>query len=100
MARRGITKPAEIEAAITGAEISRPTNEEIAARAYGIYVREGRAEGRDMDHWLRAEAELINERDKSRNGSRNEKPQQRAGNEKLDIGTATRRGTAPEKMAV
>jgi hypothetical protein len=38
------------------------TTEEIAARAYDIYEREGRVEGRDMDHWLRAEAELRSER--------------------------------------
>src|SRR4051812_45788851 len=35
-----------------------PTHDEIAAQAYQIYLREGGAEGRDMDHWLRAEAEL------------------------------------------
>src|SRR5438067_867854 len=32
--------------------------EAIAARAYDIYEREGRIDGRDMDHWIRAEAEL------------------------------------------
>jgi hypothetical protein len=62
MARRGITKPADMEAAINGTELPRPTNEEIAARAYSIYVNEGQVEGRDMDHWLRAEAELVSEK--------------------------------------
>lgn len=33
-----------------------PTQEEIAARAYEIYEREG---GSDHDNWLRAERELI-----------------------------------------
>jgi hypothetical protein len=33
-----------------------PTQEEIAARAYEIYEREG---GNDHDNWLRAERELI-----------------------------------------
>src|SRR5205085_10732844 len=37
---------------------STPTHDEIAAQAYEIYLREGCVEGRDMDHWLRAEAEL------------------------------------------
>src|ERR1043165_781985 len=35
-----------------------PTHDEIAAQAYQIYLREGCVEGRDMDHWLRAESEL------------------------------------------
>jgi hypothetical protein len=37
---------------------STPTHDEIAAQAYQIYLREGCVEGRDMDHWLRAEQEL------------------------------------------
>lgn len=35
-----------------------PTHDEIAARAYQIYLRDGCVEGRDLDNWLRAEAEL------------------------------------------
>ncbi|HEV3177804.1 MAG TPA: DUF2934 domain-containing protein [Stellaceae bacterium] len=31
---------------------------EIAKRAYAIWEVEGRPSGRDLDHWLRAEAEL------------------------------------------
>jgi len=38
------------------------SSDEIAARAYEIYEREGRSDGRDMDHWLRAETELRAER--------------------------------------
>jgi hypothetical protein len=38
------------------------SNEEIAARAYQIYTREGMVEGRDMEHWLQAEKELKAER--------------------------------------
>ncbi|MDE2167187.1 MAG: DUF2934 domain-containing protein [Alphaproteobacteria bacterium] len=30
----------------------------IAARAYQIWESEGRPEGQDFNHWLRAEAEL------------------------------------------
>ena len=37
-------------------------SDDIAARAYQIFEREGRAEGRAMDHWLQAERELKNER--------------------------------------
>lgn len=45
---------------------STPTHDEIAAHAYQIYLREGCVEGRDMDHWLQAEAEL---RDRGANGN-------------------------------
>jgi hypothetical protein len=38
------------------------SSDEIAARAYEIYEREGRSDGRDMDHWLKAETELRAER--------------------------------------
>jgi hypothetical protein len=38
------------------------SNEQIAARAYEIYEREGRSDGRAMDHWLQAENELQAER--------------------------------------
>jgi hypothetical protein len=38
------------------------SNDEIAARAYEIYEREGRSDGQAMDHWLRAESELRAER--------------------------------------
>jgi hypothetical protein len=41
-----------------------PTSSEIAARAYAIYEREGRPAGRDFDHWLAAERQLIAERNK------------------------------------
>jgi hypothetical protein len=39
-----------------------PTPEEISARAFEIYVRRGRPEGRDTENWLEAEAELKAER--------------------------------------
>ena len=39
--------------------------EEIAARAYDIYEREGRTDGKDMEHWLRAEEELRSERNRA-----------------------------------
>jgi hypothetical protein len=39
-----------------------PNHREIAGRAYEIYEREGRPAGRDFDHWLKAEAQLIAER--------------------------------------
>lgn len=35
-----------------------PTTEEIAARAYEIYVQRGEAHGSDVEDWLQAEQEL------------------------------------------
>ena len=34
------------------------THEQIAARAYEIYERDGRQEGRELEYWLQAEIEL------------------------------------------
>ena len=39
-----------------------PTHDEIAAAARRIYEMEGRPEGKAMQHWLQAEAQLIAER--------------------------------------
>ena len=39
-----------------------PTPDEIAARAWQNYERAGRPEGRDLDHWLAAETQLLAER--------------------------------------
>jgi hypothetical protein len=38
-----------------------PDDKEQASpgRAYAIWEREGRPDGKDLDHWLRAEAEII-----------------------------------------
>jgi hypothetical protein len=33
-------------------------SDEIARRAYEIWLNEGAGHGRDLDHWLRAEREL------------------------------------------
>jgi hypothetical protein len=40
----------------------RPSDDEIALRAYDLYRRRGATDGQDQDDWLRAEAELIDER--------------------------------------
>lgn len=41
---------------------SAPTHDEIAAQAYEIYLRDGCVPGRDIEHWLRAESELLLQR--------------------------------------
>jgi hypothetical protein len=34
------------------------THDEVAVRAYEIYLGDGAIDGRDVDHWLKAENEL------------------------------------------
>jgi hypothetical protein len=46
-----------------------PTQDEISARAYEIYLREGCVAGRDLDHWLQAEAELRSSANGNGNGN-------------------------------
>ena len=36
-----------------------PRPEQIAARAYQLYLERGRADGHDVDDWLQAEYELM-----------------------------------------
>ena len=43
---------------LTGVSVTRPTHQEIAARAYELYVQHGRRAGYDTDDWLQAEYEL------------------------------------------
>lgn len=38
-----------------------PTTEEIAQRAYEIFLARGREPGHDLDDWLEAESELLRE---------------------------------------
>jgi hypothetical protein len=37
---------------------AQPTTQEIAERAYGLFLERGGDEGHDLDDWLRAEREL------------------------------------------
>jgi len=36
-----------------------PSRDQIAVRAYELFVVEGGVHGHDVDHWLRAERELL-----------------------------------------
>jgi hypothetical protein len=36
----------------------KPSSEEVAVRAYEIYLNNGREDGHDVEHWLLAEEEL------------------------------------------
>ena len=43
-----------------------PSPDEVARRAYFTYLNEGSPQGRDLQHWLAAEAELVAERNRTR----------------------------------
>src|SRR5271170_6114266 len=43
-----------------------PSSDEVARRAYFCYENEGSKPGRDVQHWLKAEADLIAERNQTR----------------------------------
>jgi hypothetical protein len=43
-----------------------PSPDEVARKAYFTYVNEGSPLGRDVQHWLNAEAQLIAERNLTR----------------------------------
>ena len=50
-------------------ETPRNAEEEIRRRAYELYEQDGRQHGRDREHWLRAEAEVLS-RGNSRRGQK------------------------------
>ncbi len=43
-----------------------PSADEVARRAYFSYENEGSKPGRDVQHWLQAEADLLAERNRTR----------------------------------
>jgi hypothetical protein len=43
-----------------------PTPDEVARRAYFSYVNQGSRDGHEVQHWLKAEQELIAERNQTR----------------------------------
>ncbi len=42
------------------------SQERIRFRAYEIYLQQGRAEGRHLEHWLQAERELLGKQPEKR----------------------------------
>jgi hypothetical protein len=56
----GLATPAENDGAFT------PSADDVARRAYFTYVDQGCPPGRDVQHWLEAEAELTKERQLTR----------------------------------
>jgi Protein of unknown function (DUF2934) len=47
------------QSTISSNQKQRPTNEEIAARAYEMFLLNGASHGSDMRDWLQAEQELL-----------------------------------------
>jgi hypothetical protein len=43
-----------------------PSPDEVARKAYFTYVNQGSPQGHEVQHWLKAEAELIQERNRTR----------------------------------
>ena len=59
--------PRPVAAALSRNEINfTPSTDEVARRAYFSYENEGSLPGHDVQHWLKAEAELIAERNLTR----------------------------------
>ena len=52
------TKTASKAATVPVTAAAEPTQEEIAAKAYELFLQDGSTDGRDLEHWLRAEEEL------------------------------------------
>jgi hypothetical protein len=53
------TGPRLVKKDTTTAGVPVITHEQIAARAYEIFEREGYSHGNHVDHWLKAERELL-----------------------------------------
>jgi hypothetical protein len=55
-------KPAKRSEPIAGISHPGRREEQIRCRAYEIYEAHGRKDGRDLDDWLQAEAEILGTR--------------------------------------
>ncbi|MGE0867202.1 MAG: DUF2934 domain-containing protein [Kofleriaceae bacterium] len=58
VASKQVVRPAETSAAPTVSTAVAPTHDQIAARAYALFVSRGCVHGHDAEDWLTAEAEL------------------------------------------
>jgi hypothetical protein len=62
----GAPQPSSVADLKENEEVFTPSADEVARRAYFSYVNEGSPQGRDVQHWLEAEAKLIAERNLTR----------------------------------
>lgn len=60
------THPTAVAKLIQSQNDFAPSADEVARKAYFSYVNEGSLSGRDVQHWLKAEADLLAERDRTR----------------------------------
>jgi hypothetical protein len=67
-----------VVAAICSGEERSEREQAIRERAYAIWEEEGRPDGRDLDHWLRAEAKI------SSSGEKNAKDKPTGPTQKVD----------------
>ena len=66
----------------------KPSQEQIAQRAYAIFEQSGRVSGRDLENWLRAESELsVNGKQEAEGKIEHTVPLRFAAYEGMDIGT-------------
>jgi hypothetical protein len=49
------------------ARVSEPDQQEIALRAYDLYFARGQADGHEMDDWIEAKRQLLEERNSKSN---------------------------------
>jgi hypothetical protein len=59
MARTRVNASPQIKQSRTKSKKVEPTRDEIALRAYHIYLERGCTHGNEFDDWVRAERELI-----------------------------------------
>jgi hypothetical protein len=65
--QQAVIAPRPTAAALSQNEINfTPSTDEVARRAYFSYENEGSLPGHDVQHWLKAEADLIAERNLTR----------------------------------
>src|SRR4030095_4673361 len=62
---KSVENPTVVEVAVTATQRVRPTEEEVAVRAYHIYLERAGSEGSATDDWLRAERKLSEANDSS-----------------------------------
>jgi hypothetical protein len=56
------SRPPPIALSKQTAIVASPSRDEIARRAYSIYLDQGSPPGRDVQHWLEAEVQVIKAR--------------------------------------
>lgn len=59
--KRTVTKTATGKKTVSKPKKNKPTDEEIQARAYEIYVESG-YQGTDLENWIKAEKELLSKK--------------------------------------